>query len=157
MSRRSRDGVPGGGEHGELKGTRVDRLNGRMGTAIAGGAAGDSGEGTLCEFASQPGKAWTGGGGASFGGGGGGGFFGPCCACPFSSMTKASAFRLFVPPSLFASTSLSSSLSLCRPQPGTASHETSAHGVSMRVMSGLSFSVWSSCAAEQHQVVVVEA
>jgi hypothetical protein len=42
----------------------------------AGGEAGDSGEGILCAFGSERGKAWQGGKGAAFGAGGGGGYFG---------------------------------------------------------------------------------
>ncbi len=72
----SRDGVPGGGEHGELPGTKLDKLNGRMGTQEKGGASGDSGEGLLCEFGAEAGDQWKGGNGASFGAGGGGGYFG---------------------------------------------------------------------------------
>ena len=71
-----RNGGPGGGLNGELPGTKLDRLCGRMGRQGYGGAAGDSGDGVLCEFPSQNGSAWTGGNGAAFGGGGGGGYFG---------------------------------------------------------------------------------
>ena len=72
----ARDGQPGGGPDGELPGTRVDKRNGRAGTATHGGPAGDSGEAALCAFPSKPGVAWRGGAGAQFGGGGGGGLFG---------------------------------------------------------------------------------
>lgn len=72
----SRDGVPGGGLHGELPGTHIDKRNGRMGTQDSGGKGGDSGEAATCAFPSEAGDAWQGGAGAQFGGGGGGGLFG---------------------------------------------------------------------------------
>ena len=71
-----RDGQPGGCLDGELPGTKIDQLNGRMGTASAGGKPGDCGEGILADFDAESGQTWQGGCGASFGGGGGGGFFG---------------------------------------------------------------------------------
>ena len=72
----SREGVGGGAFEGEYAGTRVDKRNGRVGSHVAGGLGGDSGDSALCAFPSEDGWLWQGGAGAQYGGGGGGGFFG---------------------------------------------------------------------------------
>ncbi|CAM9882509.1 unnamed protein product, partial [Phaeothamnion confervicola] len=72
----SRDGVGGGGLSGELLGAKVDKRNGRMGGATAGGEGGDSGDVSGCSVPAEAGRKWQGGAGAEFGGGGGGGWFG---------------------------------------------------------------------------------
>lgn len=72
----SREGVPGGGEDGELTGVKIDVRNGRMGRSWCGGGGGDSGDVMGCKFPPQSGGPWKGGNGGEYGGGGGGGLFG---------------------------------------------------------------------------------
>ncbi len=59
----SNPGIPGGGMDGPLPGTFVDIRNGGLGTASAGGAAGDSGSIHNSQWPATPGGAWQGGNG----------------------------------------------------------------------------------------------
>lgn len=72
----SLDGLPGGGLHGPLPGTRLDPRNGSCGTCEIGGEPGDSGSIFNSAWPATRGEMWQGGNGCEYGAGGGGGYYG---------------------------------------------------------------------------------
>ena len=63
------DGVPGCGLNGPAEGTRIDRINGAVGTVSGGGSCGDSGNIYNSDWPASDGELWTGGFGSQYGGG----------------------------------------------------------------------------------------